>query len=96
MSDKTVEDVVIGLVKSLIEDWGLDDVEVGRETTLRGDMGFESADFMQIFTMIHEHYRGVNFKFQELVMRDNRFVEDLTLGEIAVFVLKKLNEAAKQ
>lgn len=96
MNEKTVEQTIIDLTAELIEEWGLDDVELSAQTALRADMGFESADFMQIFTMIHEHYRGVNFKFQELVMNDNKFVEDLTLGQIAVFVLKKLNEAAKQ
>ena len=93
MSDQTVEDVIIGLVQELIEDWGLDDIAVTRDTTLKGDMGFESADTMQIFTAIVEHYRGVDFKFQHLVMKDNKFVDDLTVGQIVVFVIKKLQEA---
>lgn len=94
MSENTVEDTVIALTADLIQDWGLDDVELAKTTALRGDMGFESADFMQLFTAIQEHYRATVFKFQDLVMRDGKFVEDLTLGEIAVFVLKKLNAAA--
>lgn len=92
MTDRTVEDVIVGLVRELVEDWGLDDVDVARETTLKGDMGFESADTMQIFTAIAEHYRGVDFKFQHLVMKDNKFVDDLTVGQIIVFVLKRLQE----
>ena len=87
---ETVEQTIIGLTKDLTEEWGLDDVELTPETALRGDLGFDSSDFMQIFTAIHERWRGVDFRFQELVMKDNKFVEDLTLGQIAVFVLKKL------
>ena len=90
---ETVEKTIIGLTADLIEDWGLD-VEVTPETTLRGDLGFDSSDIMQIFTAISEHYRGVEFRFQELVMKDNKFVDDLTLGQIAVFVLKKLGARA--
>lgn len=88
-----VESVIIDLTKNLIEDWGLDDVGVTRETTLRADLGFDSSDIMQIFTAIHEHYPGVEFKFQELVMKDNKFVEDLSIGQISVFVLRKLSVA---
>ena len=95
MTGKTVEQTVIDLTEDLTEEWGLDDIEISKETMLRGDMGFESADFMQLFTAIHEHYRGVDFRFQERVMQDSKFVDDLTLGQIAVFVLKKLNQAAQ-
>ncbi len=89
---ETVEQSVIGLTADLIEDWGLD-VEVTPQTFLRADLGFDSSDIMQIFTAIHEHYRGVEFKFQELVMKDNKFVDDLTIGQISVFVLRKLGAA---
>lgn len=91
---ETVEKTIIGLTNDLIEDWGLDEVEVTGETTLKGDLGFDSSDIMQIFTAIHEHYRGVDFRFQELVMRDNKFVEDLTIAQISVFVLRKLGAKA--
>lgn len=87
---ETVEQTIIRLTNDLIEDWGLDDVDVMGETTLKGDLGFDSSDIMQIFTAIHENYRGVDFRFQELVMKDNKFVEDLTIGQISVFVLRKL------
>jgi acyl carrier protein len=94
VSEQTVENTIIQLTNDLIEDWGLDDVEIARETTFRGDLGFDSSDIMQIFTAIHEHYRGVDFRFQELVMKDNKFVEDLSIGQIAIFVLKKLGTQA--
>ena len=91
---ETVEQIIIGLTRDLIEDWGLDEVDLTGATTLKGDLGFDSSDIMQIFTAIHERFRGIDFRFQELVMKDNKFVEDLTLGQIAVFVLKKLGTRA--
>lgn len=89
----SVEQAIVDLTKDLIEDWGLDDVEVTRETTLKGDLGFDSSDIMQIFTAIQEHYRGAELKFQELVMKDGKFVDDLSLSQIAVFVLRNLKAA---
>ena len=94
MTEKTVEQVIIDLTNELIEDWGLEDVvTVSKETTLKGDMGFASSDTMQLFTMIQEHYTGTLFKFQELVMKDGKFIDDLTLGQVIVFILKKLSTA---
>lgn len=91
----SVENIIIGLTQDLVEDWGLDDIEISRETTLKGDIGFDSSDTMQLFTAIQEHYKGIPFKFQELVVKDNKFVDDLTLGQIIVFVLKKLSAATE-
>ena len=88
---KTVEQVIVDLTKELIEDWGLEDVDVSKATTLKGDLGFASADTMQLFTMIQEHYSGIPFKFQELVMKDGKFIDDLTLEQVIVFILKKLS-----
>jgi len=88
---KTVEQVIIDLTKELIEDWGLEDVDVSKATTLKRDLGFASADTMQLFTMIQEHYSSIPFKFQELVMKDGKFIDDLTLEQVIVFILKKLS-----
>ncbi|MFH1157657.1 MAG: acyl carrier protein [Pseudomonadota bacterium] len=94
MSVETVEQVIIGLTQDLIEDWGLEDAAMSAATTLKGDLGFASADTMQLFTMIQEHYSGITFKFQELVMKDGKFIDDLTLGQVIVFILKKLSSAS--
>jgi acyl carrier protein len=96
MTGQTVEQVVIGLAQELIADWGLDDVTVEKTTTLKGDLGFSSSDTMQLFTMIQEHYAGVPFRFQDLVVKDGKFIDDLTLGQVTVFILKRLSSLADQ
>jgi len=87
---KTVEEVVIGLVNDFVEDWGLDDLDVNKSTMLKADIGFDSSDTMQLFAAVSEHYNYVEFKFQELVVQDDKFVDDLSLGQVIVFVLKQL------
>ena len=90
----TVEQVVIGLTEDLVEDWGLDGIEISKDTFLKGDLGFGSSDTMQLFAMIQEHYAGMAFKFQDLVMKDGKFVDDLKISQIVVFILKKLSSAS--
>jgi acyl carrier protein len=92
---KTVEEVVIGLVEDFVEDWGLDDLETNKETKLKADIGFDSSDTMQLFAAISEHYNYVEFKFQELVVQDEKFVDDLSLGQVIVFVIKQLKSNVK-
>lgn len=90
---QTVEQVVIGLTEDFIEEWGLDDIELSKETQLKSDIGFDSSDTMQLFAAISEHYSHVDFKFQELVVQDDKYVDDLRIGQVVVFVLKKLSAA---
>jgi len=92
---KTVEQVVIGLVEEFVDDWGLDDIEINKDTKIKADIGFDSSDTMQLFAAIAEHYDYVEFRFQELVVQDDKFVDDLTLGQVIVFVLKTLNSNTK-
>lgn len=93
MTDKTVQQIVTGLVEDFISDWGLDDLEISNATMLKADIGFDSSDTMQLFAAISEHYSHVEFKFQELVVQDEKFVDDLSLGQVIVFVLKQIKES---
>lgn len=85
-----VESVILQLTRDFIEEWGLEDIAVTKDTRIKADIGFDSSDTMQLFAAISEHYSGTDFTFQELVVRDGKFVDDLSLGQIAVFVLRKL------
>lgn len=84
-----VEQVIIGLLEDFTEDWGLD-VEVARTTLLKGDIGFDSSDTMQLFAAIQEHYVGVEFRFQDLVMEDGKYIDDLKVGKVIAFVIRRL------
>lgn len=92
----TVEKVVMNIMEEFVEDWGLDDIELTKETLIKADIGFDSSDTMQLFAAIQEEYPGVEFKFQDLVVQDETYVEDLKLGQIIVFVLKTLSQNASQ
>ncbi len=88
---KTVEEVIIGLMQDFVDDWGLDDLTVTRQTKLKGDVGFDSSDTMQLFAAIQEHYAQTSFTFQNLVVQDDKFVDDLTVGQVIVFVIRQLS-----
>lgn len=90
MTTQTVEQVIMGLMQEFAEDWGLD-IELTKTSKLKGDIGFDSSDTMQLFAAIQESYKSVPFKFQDLVMKDEKFVDDLTIGQVTAFVIKSLS-----
>ena len=88
------EAVVREIVEDLIQDWGLDLEEpIGRETLLVADLDFASVDVIQLCVAVEEHYER-KMGFQDLLMDDGSYVEDLALGEMVEFIAKKLEDGS--
>lgn len=87
-------DIVIGILEEFAEDWGLDDLTITAETKLKGDIGFESTDTMQLFSALQEAIPQVKFAFQDLVMEDGKFVTDLTVAKVSGFIADALKQGA--
>ena len=78
-----VQERIIGLLSEMVEGWDLDlDEGIGSATTLVADVGFASVDFIQLVVAIETAYK-TKLGFQDLLMRDGAYVEDLSVGEIA-------------
>jgi acyl carrier protein len=51
----------------------------------------ESIDVVGFIVAIEEHYQRQDLPFAKLVMVDDRYVEDMSLGELADFLHRHLN-----
>jgi acyl carrier protein len=79
------------LLKDFTQDWDNEfEGEMTRETRLLADLGFESIDIIQLVVAIEQMVRKSKLPFNELLMRDGRYVDDLSIGQIADFVAGKL------
>ena len=79
------------LLKDFTQDWDNEfEGEMTRETRLLADLGFESIDIIQLVVAIEQMVRKSKLPFNELLMRDGRYVDDLSIGQIADFVASKL------
>lgn len=85
-----IEKNLINIIDDLIQDWGID-VEDGitGSTSLVKDLDFASVDIIQLCVAIEQSY-GKKIGFQSLLMKEGSYVEDLTVGEIAVFLTDKV------
>lgn len=90
-----VQQTLIGIVEDLSQDWGIDlDEPMSGNTLLVQDMQFASVDIIQLVVAIEEHYQRPKMGFQDLLMQDGSYVEDLSIAQIAQFVQEKLSGAA--
>ena len=57
---------------------------------LLADLGFESIDIIQLVVAIEQMVGKRKLPFNELLMRDGRYVDDLSIGQIADFLASRL------
>lgn len=87
---ETVEQTVIAVIEDLIQDWGLErSGRVGADTRLVEHLEFASVDIIQLCVALEECY-GRKLGFQSLLMRDGKYVSDLSVAQISQFVETRL------
>lgn len=74
-----------------IEDWGLD-AEITAETSLVADLEFDSIDVIQFVVAMENAFQSRKIGFQDLLMQDGRYVDDLTVGQIEAFLIARLSK----
>ncbi|MBF0334844.1 MAG: acyl carrier protein [Alphaproteobacteria bacterium] len=88
-----VQELVFEVVAGLVADWDLD-AEIGPTTRLVANLEFESIDIIQMVVAFEERLQKRNLGFEKLLMVDGRYVDDLSLGQIAAFLHQRLAVAA--
>jgi acyl carrier protein len=84
---------LIQIIDGLIGDWEVGfSGKLGPDTLLVSDLGLESIDVVGFIVAIEEHYQRQDLPFGKLVMVDDRYVEDMSLGELADFLHRHLNK----
>lgn len=87
MGDKEkILDDIREIVRDMIEDFGIDPPEkIDENTHFVKDLDFESTDIIELFVAIRKRYRCESIPFQNLVIKNNRFV-DFSVGELVEFL----------
>jgi acyl carrier protein len=75
------------ILEDMTQDWdtGLAG-EIGPETRLMGDLGFASIDLVALVSAIDDEWQRRDWPYEQLLMADGRYVEDLTVQQIADFL----------
>ncbi|WP_410670270.1 acyl carrier protein [Amycolatopsis sp. cmx-4-68] len=83
-----------GMLRELLEEYGLDDTEITMDTTFHDDLELESVDLVALSGQLREHY-GDRVNFAKFVAeRDLDEIIALTVGELVRYVVASLRETA--
>ena len=80
---------IIDILKDMTQEWDMDTVAINSGTKLMENLGFVSVDIIHLVVSIEEHLKQ-KLGFNALLMRDGRYVDDLSVEEIANFVSSQL------
>jgi acyl carrier protein len=87
-----VQSDIIAILKDMTQEWDMDLSEINSETKLMEDLSFVSVDIIHLVVSIEEHFKQ-KLGFNALLMRDGRYVDDLSIEEISSFVSSQLTGA---
>lgn len=80
-----IENRLITTLQEFVSDWGVT-TEIDSTTTLVADLEFDSIDIIQLFVAIETTFEKRNLGFQDLLIKDGRYVDDLSVREISEFL----------
>lgn len=84
-----VESAIVNILNDMTQDWDLDSSEIGPETKLVEELNFGSIDIIHLVVAIEEHFQQ-KLGFNELLMHDGQYVDDVSVNELVNFVSRKL------
>jgi acyl carrier protein len=92
-------DILVAVVRILGEityDWDMEfDGAIGPDTKLITDLGFESIDVVQFVVAMEEHFRRRGLPWEEFLMVDGRYVDEIKVDDTVAFLNLCLNHHEK-
>lgn len=91
ITHEQIERDIVAILTDMTTDWDLSYGEpVNANTRLMADLAFESIDVVQLVVAIEAHYGRRKMHFEQLMMVDGRYVQELQVKEIVDFLAKQL------
>lgn len=90
LEETQIQSNIIEILKDITQEWGIDIDDINSGTKLVEDLGFVSVDIIHLVVSIEEHFKQ-KLGFNELLMQDGKYVDDLSIDKLASFVSRKLN-----
>ena len=78
---------LVAILTDMTSDWDLErEGGIDRDTWLIDDLAFESIDIVELVVAIEESFQTRNIPFEKLLMEEGRYVDDLSVGQVADFL----------
>ena len=84
---KDYQTQLVVLLQDFTQDWDMEfEGQMAADTRLLADLSFESIDIIQLVVAIQEDILKRKLSFDSLLMKDGRYVDDLSIGQIADYL----------
>ena len=93
-SSATVE-TVISTIEHLMQDWEVEE-PIRPETRVVADLGFESIDLIQMIGALERAFRLHGISLVDMLVADGRYVDDLSIGQIADGIAHRIGHSAEK
>ncbi|HXH28100.1 MAG TPA: phosphopantetheine-binding protein [Candidatus Polarisedimenticolia bacterium] len=89
---QTITDDVLAILNDMTGDWDTGfSGAIGPDTRLVADLAFESIDVVQLIVALEERYQRRDLPFEQLLMADGRYVDEIRVREAVDFLHRHLN-----
>lgn len=89
---EAITEAVIHILKDMTSEWDMQlDGPIGPKTRLVSELQFESIDVVQFVVAIEERFKRRGMPFEQMLMHDGRYVDEITVEQTAEFLHRHLN-----
>lgn len=90
---ETILQNIIQILEHMTSDWDMEFTgPIGPDTRLIADLAFESIDVVQFIVAIEERFQRRGLPFEELLMVDGRYVDEIKVAGTVDFLAHHLND----
>lgn len=87
---------IVDILEDMTLDWDMEfDGRIGPNTRLVADLEFESIDVVQFIVAIEERFRCRGLPFEEFLMTDGRYVDEVRVSDVVGFLDHQLNHGGR-
>lgn len=91
--EQTILSSLTEILQDITADWDTDfNGPIGADTKLVDDLGFESIDIVQFIVAIEEHFQRRGLPWEDILMSDGRYVDEIKVGDAAALLSPHLNK----
>jgi acyl carrier protein len=85
---------LVAILEHITSDWDLGlSGQIEERTRLVADLEFESIDVVMFIIAIEQEFGRTDLGFDQLLLVDGEYVEDLTVAEVATFVIQRVSSS---
>lgn len=91
-SNEVILEDIKNILQEMTSDWDMDfEGDISPDTKLIGDLAFESIDVVQFIVAIEERFKRRGLPFEEFLMKDGRYVDEIWVKDAVNFLYRHLN-----